>query len=121
MKVAINYRGALVKLKEGFEELGHEVVENVWDYRRYLEERIDALIFEFPTIFNMKSQSLPLMWQLKRKGIPVVVWNVDSPWHMKRLNAFRLPPLLLLRFISIYATHSLQNTSWIKGVKVLPD
>jgi len=119
MKLAVNSRGTLVKLKEGFEELGHEVVENVWDHLRFRDEGIDALIFEFPTIFNKKYQSVPLMWHLKRMGIPVIAWNVDAPWHMKRLNAFRLPPLFLLRLISIYATHSLQNTSWIKGVKVL--
>jgi spore maturation protein CgeB len=119
MKLAVNYRGPMLRLIEGLRELGHEVVEEVWDSRRFAEEGFDALIIEFPTVFNKKRQSIPLMWKLKRMGVPVITWNLDSPWNMKTLNRFRLPPLLLLRFFSIYATHSLQNTSWISGTKVL--
>lgn len=119
MKIAVNYRGSLYKLIEGLRELGHEVVENVWDVHRYRDEGIEALVIEFPTVFNKKWQSIPLIWQLRTSGIPVATWNVDAPWHMKGLNRFRLPPLLALRFFSIYATHSLQNTAWIRGTRVL--
>lgn len=119
MKIAVNYRGTLFKLVEGLRELGHEVVENVWDVHRYRNEGIEALVIEFPTVFNKKWQSIPLIWQLRTAGIPVATWNVDAPWHMKGLNRFRLPPLLALRFFSVYATHSLQNTSWIRGTQVL--
>ncbi len=119
MKFAVNYRGPMIRLIEGLRELGHEVVEDVWDCRRFADEGFDALIIEFPTIFNRKRQSVPLICKLKWMGIPVVTWNQDSPWNMKTLNRFRLPPLLLFRLFSIYATHSLQNTTWIKGVKVL--
>ncbi len=119
MKFAVNYRGPMLRLIEGLRELGHEIVEDVWDSRRFADEGFDALIIEFPTIFNRKRQSVPLIWKLKKMGIPVVTWNLDSPWNMKTLNRFRLPPLLALRLFTVYATHSLQSTSWIRGTKVL--
>ena len=118
MKIVINARYGMPRLKEGLEELGHEIVENLWRIGHFREQRIDAVIFDLRTIFNRKWRFPLLAWQLQKLGIPVVMWNVDAPWHMNRAK-IRVDILLKSRLLDIYATHSLQDTDWIKGTRVL--
>jgi spore maturation protein CgeB len=118
MKLVINSLIGMPRLREGLEALGHQVVENVWEYERFAAERIDAAIFEFRTVFNRKWHFVPLAWRLRRAAIPVITWDLDAPWHMNR-SQFRMNLLLKSGLLSIYACHSLQNTSWIKGCRVL--
>ncbi len=117
MKLAINSRSGMTRLREALESLGHEVVVNDWDWQHLVNTGVEGVLFEFSTIFNRKWQFIRLAWRLRKAGIPVVTWNVDSPWHMNR-SQFKVNLLLGSGLLSGYATHSLQNTARIRKCRV---
>ncbi|MEW6162061.1 MAG: glycosyltransferase [Nitrospirota bacterium] len=118
MKIAINYRKGNLRLKEGIESAGHEVIDNIWDINSIVSERINAVIFEFKYIFKEKWKFLSLIYRLKRHGIPVITWNVDSPWNAG-IRKWKVNLLLRSNILSLYATHSLQDTDWTKHTRTI--
>ncbi len=48
--------------------------------------------------------------ELNRRGIPVVSWNRDAPWHCA-IKPWRKILIRPLRLIDIYLTHSLQDAA----------
>jgi spore maturation protein CgeB len=117
MKLVINSRSGMPRLRETLESLGHEILEDTWDLSRLVNAGVDGVFVEFSTIFNRKLRFVELAWGLQKAGIPVVTWNVDSPWHMNR-SQLKINLLLSSGLLSGYATHSLQNTSWIRKCRV---
>ncbi len=118
MTIAINYRKGNPRLQEGVELAGHEVRNNIWDINIFTSEKIEAAIFEFKHIFKEKWKFLNLAFKLKQHRIPVVTWNVDSPWNTG-IKRWKVNLLLRGNILSLYATHSLQNTEWIRHAKVV--
>lgn len=119
MKIALNYRKSNQRLKEGIESSGHEVRENIWDINKIISERIEAAVFEFKYIFKEKWKFLSLAYKLKQHGIPTVTWNVDSPWN-GGISRWKVNMLLKRsRLLSLYATHSLQDTDQIKHIRIV--
>jgi hypothetical protein len=118
MKIALNYRKSNQRLKEGIESSGHEVRENIWDIDAFISEGIAAAIFEFKYIFKEKWKFFSLTYKLKQHGIPVITWNVDSPWNAG-ISKWKVDLLLRSNILSLYATHSLQDTGQVKNTRVL--
>ncbi|AJE03711.1 CgeB family protein [Geobacter pickeringii] len=118
MKIVLNSRFGMPRLKEGLEVTGHEVLEDVWDAKDFASLGVEAALFEFRTIFNHKWRFIPLVLRLRKMGIPVATWNVDSPWHMNR-GPLKVKLLLKSGLIDLYATHSLQDTERVSGPRVL--
>jgi len=117
MKLVINSRNGMPRLQKALESLGHEILTEVWDLSHLRNSGIDGVLFEFSTIFNRKLRFIELAWGLQKAGIPVMTWNVDSPWHMNR-SQLKINLLLASGLVSGYATHSLQNTAWIRKCRV---
>ncbi len=109
----------MIRLRESLLELGHVVHDDIWDAKKIKEIQADLVIIAFTLMFHEKRKFIPLSLKLKKAGIPLATWNLDSPWNIKSRNTWRLNLILFLGMIDIYATHSLQNTGWIKGTKVL--
>lgn len=118
MVVSLNYRKGNERLKHGLEESGHSVAENIWDINEIRQKNIGAAVFEFKEIFKRKARFLSLALRLKKAGIPVVTWNLDSPWNMG-IKKWKVNLLLHSRLLDVYATHSLQDTGHIKNSAVL--
>lgn len=118
MKFILNYRKGNQRLKEGILSQGHEVLENILDADVLYQQKADAVIFEFKYIFKDAKGLLPLILGLKRRGIPIVTWNVDSPWNAG-ISPWKVKALLRSRLMTVYATHSLQDTDDLKHLKVL--
>jgi len=118
MIIAINYKKGNPRLQEGIELAGHEVRNNIWDIDTFISERIKAAIFEFKYIFKEEWKFLNLAFKLRQHGIPVVTWNVDSPWNAG-IKGWKVKLLLKSKILSLYATHSLQNTEKLRRTKVV--
>jgi len=118
MKIALNYRKGNPRLGEGIELAGHEARQNIWDINFFISEGIEAAVFEFKYIFKEKRKFLSLVYKLKQHGIPVVTWNVDSPWNVG-ISRWKVNLLLRSGILSLYATHSLQDTDWIRHARVI--
>lgn len=118
MKIALNYRKDNSRLREGIESAGHEARENIWDINAFFSKGIDAVVFEFKYTFKEKREFLSLAYKLIKHGIPVVTWNVDSPWN-GGISQWKVNLLLRSGILSLYATHSLQNTDWVKNTRVI--
>ncbi len=118
MKIALNYRRGNPRLQEGIELADHGVRDNIWDINTFISEKIEAVIFEFKYIFKEKWKFLNLAYKLKQHRISVVTWNVDSPWNTG-IKRWKVNLLLRSNILSIYATHSLQDTDWIKHARVI--
>lgn len=118
MKIALNYRKGNPRLKEGIESAGHEIRENIWDIKAVISEGIEAVVFEFKYIFKEEWKFLNLAYKLKQHRIPITTWNVDSPWNAG-ISRWKVNLLLRSSLLSLYATHSLQDTDWIKHARVI--
>lgn len=117
MKIVLNYRKGNPRLAEGIETAGHEVRENLWDIKSIVSEGVDAVIFEFKYIFKEKCKTLLLMHKLRQNKIPSITWNLDSPWNAG-IERWKVNLLIRSSVLPIYATHSLQDTAWIRNTRV---
>ncbi|RJQ53529.1 MAG: hypothetical protein C4526_06410 [Nitrospiraceae bacterium] len=107
MRIALNYRQKNERLEEALKDLGHTVVDDTWDIRKIISDRIDAVIFEFKYILKNEIKFLKLSYGLKKTGIPRVTWCVDIPNIGAR--KWKLSLLLKADLIDIFATHSMQD------------
>lgn len=81
-------------------------------------QAFDAALFDdcrcyFGDVFhNVKAplQFVRLKKELNRRGIPVVSWNRDAPWHCA-IKPWRKVLIRPLRLVDLYLTHSLQDAA----------
>lgn len=118
MKIVLNYKKGNHRLKEGLELAGHAVTKDIWDIKEIIAAHADAVIFEFKYIFKEKLRFLSLAHKLKKHRIPAITWNLDAPWN-GGIKTWKVNTLLKSSLLSIYASHSLQDTGWIKKPMVL--
>lgn len=118
MKIVLNSSGGMPRLKEGLEAAGHEVLEDIWGAERIVALKVDVVFFGIQAIFRRKWHFISLALKLRRAGVPIVTWNVDSPWNMGR-STIKVNCLLRSGLINVYATHSLQKTDQLDNLRVL--
>jgi spore maturation protein CgeB len=81
-------------------------------------QAFDAALFDdclcyFGDIFiNVKAplQFVRLKKEMNRRGIPVVSWNRDAPWHCA-IKPWRKILIRPLRLVDLYLSHSLQDAA----------
>lgn len=119
-KFIVNYRN-FTPIIEGLKAHGYDVIENEWEPSdEHLRDCHGYLI----CMYNGIKQPLRfhrLHTRLKQRGIPLITWNRDGPWH-KGEKAWRLWLLKHVRFLDIYATHTLQDSDrFAPSVVYLPN
>lgn len=107
--VILNYRKGFPPLKEAFEQIGYQVVENAWAPAPELLAKVELCVVNLYEAIRNSWSTLGLKHRLKQAGVPLIGLDRDAPWHMgirwRRLALFRL-----LRPLDLYASHTLQPT-----------
>lgn len=106
MRVLLNFRGGFAGLREGFEALGHEVIENRWLPQEATEE-LQLCVADFVDCARRLRRTLRHARALRRQGVPFIGLSRDAPWH-RGVHTARLALLAALRPFDGYAAHSLQ-------------
>jgi spore maturation protein CgeB len=92
VRVLLRFRQPFPGLREGFEALGHQVVDG---------PHAELCIADFVDCARRLRETLALK-------IPLVVWSRDAPWH-RGISRRRLLAMRWLKPYAGYAAHSLQG------------
>jgi spore maturation protein CgeB len=95
VRVLLRFRNRFPGLREGFEALGHEVIE--------ADGPADLCVMDFVDAARRIRETRAL-----RKRTPLILWSRDAPWH-RGINRRRLFFMRLLRPFDAYAAHSMQG------------
>jgi len=109
-RVLMNFRGGFAGLREGFEALGCEVVENLWTPDSAALEGAALCVADFVDCARSVRRTLGLERRLRRARVPFVALNRDAPFN-RGLHPARLAALRLLKPFDAYATHSMQDAA----------
>ena len=100
MRVLLRFRSGFAGLREGFEALGHEVVDE--------PAAADLCVADFVDCARRIRDTLALKRRLAARGTPFVALSRDAPWH-RGVSRNRLLALALLKPFDGYAAHSMQE------------
>jgi spore maturation protein CgeB len=104
VRVLLDFRKGFAGLREGFEALGHEVLEDAdsafFDAGLCIADLTDCA--------RRIRRTLALKRKLATQGVAFVALDRDAPWH-RGVHGARLAALALLKPFDGYATHSMQG------------
>jgi spore maturation protein CgeB len=106
--VLMNFRGGFAGLREGFEALGCEVVENQWSPEIAVPGSAALCVADFVDCARDVRRTLALRRRLKRARVPLVALNRDAPFN-RGVHPLRLAVLRRLKPFDAYAAHSMQG------------
>jgi spore maturation protein CgeB len=115
--VILNFRKGFAPLRDGFESLGFEVVENQWPPREADWARARLCLVNLYEAARQPLRAALLKRSAARRRVPVIALDRDAPWHMG-LRRRRLLFLQFLKPFDVYATHTLQPTYEFAPVKI---
>jgi spore maturation protein CgeB len=107
-RVLLNFRGGFDGLREGFESLGCDVVENQWAPEGAALEGVALCVADFVDCARELRKTAGLRRRLARAGVPFVTLNRDAPFN-RGVHPLRLAVLRQLKLFDTYATHSMQG------------
>lgn len=107
-RVLLNFRSGFAGLREGFEALGHEVIENAWAPETAQLHEAVLCVADFVDCARRFARTLELKRRLSRARIPFIALNRDAPWH-RGVHPLRLASIAWLAPFDGYATHSMQD------------
>ena len=109
-KVMLNFRGGFPGLREGFEALGYEVIENLWtpDAAAIAIAGAVLCVADFVDSARKLRRTLGLKKRLSGARIPFVALNRDAPFN-RGIHPTRLAVMAWLKPFDGYASHSLQG------------
>jgi len=107
-RVLLNFRGGFAGLREGFESLGCEVLENQWFPESRVLEGTALCVADFVDCARELRSTARLRRRLKSAGVPFLALNRDAPFN-RGVHAARLGVLRWLKLFDAYATHSMQG------------
>jgi len=107
-KVLLNFRGGFPGLREGFEALGHEVLENRWTPDAAVLEGAALCVADFVDCARQVRRTLGLKRCLARSGVPFIALNRDAPFN-RGIHPTRLAVMAWLKPFHSYAAHSMQG------------
>ena len=107
-KVLLNFRGGFAGLREGFEALGHEVVENKWTPDEAALQGTTICVADFIDCARKLRRTLELKRRLAAAQVPFVALNRDAPFN-RGVHRARLASLAWLKPFDGYAAHSMQE------------
>lgn len=108
MRVLLNFRSGFPGLREGFEAIGCEVLENRWSPAGAELQGMALCVADFVDCTRNLRRTLAHRRALKAAGVPFIAWNRDAPWH-RGVHRTRLALIAALRPFDGYAGHSLQD------------
>ena len=107
-RVLLNFRAGFAGLREGFEGLGCDVVENRWAPEGAALEGVALCVADFVDCAREVRRTAGLRRRLARARIPFVTLNRDAPFN-RGVHPLRLAVLRRLKPFDTYATHSMQG------------
>lgn len=106
-KIILNFRGGFLGLREGFEALGHEVLENQWAPDESALRDTALCVADFVDCARKVRRTLGLRKRLSRAKVPFVALNRDAPFN-RGIHPTRLAVMTWLKPFDGYASHSMQ-------------
>jgi spore maturation protein CgeB len=106
-KVLLNFRGSFAGLREGFEALGHEVIEDSWAPDAGALAGAALCVADFVDSARKVQRTLDLKKRLARAGVPYIALNRDAPFN-RGVHPARLAAMAWLKPFDGYASHSMQ-------------
>ncbi len=107
MKILLNFRGGFAGLREGFQALGHEVIENQWAPEAAALARAALCVADFVDCARQVRRTLGLKKCLAQSAVPFVALNRDAPFN-RGIHPMRLAAMAWLKPFDVYASHSMQ-------------
>jgi spore maturation protein CgeB len=107
-RVLLNFRSGFAGLREGFEALGHEVLENEWAPEDAALEGAVLCVADFVDCARRLRRLRGLRQRLTTAGVPLVALSRDAPWH-RGVHRARLAALGWFAPFDLYAAHSMQS------------
>jgi len=107
-KAVLNFRAGFPGLREGFEALGFEVIENQWTPDAAALEGSALCVADFVDSTRKLRRTLGLKRRLALARVPFVALNRDAPFN-RGVHPARLAAISWLRPFEGYATHSMQS------------
>ena len=115
--VVLNFRKGFPPLRDAFETLGFEVLENQWGPDAETLARSRVCIVNLYEAARHPLAALRLKRSAARSRVPVIALDRDAPWHMG-LRKRRLLLLHWLKPFDVYASHTLQPSYEFAPVKI---
>jgi len=109
-RVILNFRAGFPGLREGFEALGCEVLENQWAPDAAALRGAALCVADFVDCARKLRRTLELGARLRRSGVPFVALNRDAPFN-RGIHPTRIAAMAWLRPFDGYATHSMQSAA----------
>ena len=109
-RIILNFRNGFPGLREGFEALGHEVIENQWAPDAAALEGVALCVADFVDCARKVRRTLGLKKRLAQSGMPFVALNRDSPFN-RGIHPARLAVMAWLKPFDGYAAHSMQSAA----------
>jgi spore maturation protein CgeB len=106
-KIILNFGGGFPGLREGFEGLGHEVLENRWEPEEPALRDTALCVADFVDCARKIRRTLGLRKRLSHAKVPFIALNRDAPFH-RGIHPARPVLMALLRPFDGYASHSMQ-------------
>ena len=106
-KIILNFRSGFAGLREGFEALGHEVIENQWAPDASALGGTALCVADFVDCARNLRRTLAMRQRLARAGVPFIALNRDAPFN-RGVHPTRLALIAWLKPFAAYATHSMQ-------------
>jgi len=103
VRVQLNFRGGFAGLREGFEMLGHEVIENRWE-----PAGASLCVADVVDCARNLRRTRAFSRALRGAAVPFIALGRDAPWH-RGIHRARLALLAALKPFDGYAAHSLQG------------
>ncbi|HTP62734.1 MAG TPA: glycosyltransferase [Burkholderiales bacterium] len=107
-RVLLNFRGGFAGLREGFEALGCEVIENQWAPEPAMLEGAALQVADFVDCARSVRRTLGLRRRLAAARVPFIALNRDAPFN-RGVHPLRLAALRWLQPFDAYASHSMQD------------
>ena len=106
-RVLLNFRGGFAGLREGFEALGCEVIENQWTPEPSALQGAALCVADFVDCARKVRRTLGLKQRLARGEVPFIALNRDAPFN-RGIHSARLAVMAWLKPFDAYASHSMQ-------------
>lgn len=106
-RVILNFRSGFAGLREGFEALGHEVVENQWAPDDAVLKDTVMCVADFVDSTRKLRRTLGLKRRLSRARVPFLALNRDAPFN-RGVHPARIALTAWLKPVDGYASHSMQ-------------
>ena len=107
-RVLLNFRGGFAGLREGFEALGCEVIENQWAPDDAALEGMALCVADFVDCARRVRRTLGLRRRLAGARVPFLAHNRDAPFN-RGVHRARLAAMAWLKPFDAYASHSMQD------------